>query len=271
MAVGDLGRRAAKWAVGGLDAFSPHSRGIVVLIYHRIGGGTAGSVDLPLPQFQEHLEWLSRERAVVTLDAAVTALGDGPPPAPDPVVITFDDGTADFVELALPALAEHGMHVTLYLATAFVEGRPHPSGAPPLSWAALREALSTGLVTVGSHTHDHVLLDRCPVEVIEDDLHRSIELIRENLQVDPIHFAYPKALPGSGPARAAVRARFRSAAVAGTRPNLYGGTDPYLLNRSPIQTTDSARWFRRKVEGGMAVEDRLRAGVNRLRYRGVST
>jgi len=85
------------------------------------------------------------------------------------------------------------------------------------------------------------------------------------------HFAYPKAVMGSPAADAAIRARFRSAAVAGTRVNEYGRTDPYRLARSPIQVSDGTRWFRQKVAGGMAFEDSLRRVLNRRRYQSATT
>jgi hypothetical protein len=71
---------------------------------------------------------------------------------------------------------------------------------------------------------------------------------------------------GSPAADAAVRARFDSAAVAGTHVNPYGTTDPYRLARSPVQVSDGMRWFRRKVAGGMRFEDDVRRLVNRRRY-----
>ena len=73
------------------------------------------------------------------------------------------------------------------------------------------------------------------------------------------HFAYPKALPASGAVEDEVRARFRSAAVAGTVPNRFGHTDPYRLARSPIQVGDPGWAFRRKARGGMRLEDDLRS------------
>jgi hypothetical protein len=76
---------------------------------------------------------------------------------------------------------------------------------------------------------------------------------------------------GSPAADAAVRARFDSAAVAGTQVNAYGNTDPYRLARSPIQVSDGMRWFRRKATGGMRFEDDVRRLVNRKRYAGATT
>jgi hypothetical protein len=63
-----------------------------------------------------------------------------------------------------------------------------------------------------------------------------------------------------------VRSQFASAALAGTRPNLYQRTDPWRLNRSPIQLEDGLRYFERKVRGGMRLEDDLRRLASRRRF-----
>jgi hypothetical protein len=89
--------------------------------------------------------------------------------------------------------------------------------------------------------------------------------------VEAAHFAYPKALAGSAAADRAVRRRFRSAALAGTRPNRYGASDPYRLSRSPIQRADGMRYFDQKLAGGMGFEDTLRRGLNRIRYIGAKS
>jgi peptidoglycan/xylan/chitin deacetylase (PgdA/CDA1 family) len=243
-----------------------------VLIYHRVGGGSGLELDLSIARFSAQMAWLAEQGVVTTLDDALDALAGGTAPPRDPVVVTFDDGTRDFVDHAVPELARHGIPATLYLATAFAErGEPLPYGAPPVSWSGLADAVSTGLVTVGSHTHTHALLDRLPDDDIARELDTSCGLIEDRLGTAALHFAYPKALPGSPRAAGAVRARFRSAALAGTRPNPYGRADPYRLARSPVQASDGMRWFRTKVAGGMRLEDDLRRGLNRVRYRGATT
>ena len=245
------------------------SPGVVVLIYHRVGGDSGLELDVSVRRFAEQMAWLAERGGVTTLDDALTTLGDVNRPRVDPVVVTFDDGTQDFVDEAVPVLARYGIPATLYLSTAFVEsGEPLPYGAPPVSWAGLRDAVSTGLVTIGSHTHTHSLLDRLPPQELARELDEPSRLIERELEVTPRHFAYPKALAPSPAAEAAVRARFLSAALAGTRPNPYGATDVYRLARSPIQASDGMRWFRAKAEGGMALEDDVRRVLNRVRYRG---
>lgn len=261
-----------KWTAAAADTVRrPH--GLVVLIYHRVGGHTPVSVDLPRPLFADQLAALAGGWAPLTLDAAADLLGaPGPPPGPPPVCVTFDDGTADFVDEALPELVTHRIPATLYVATDHVEsGREFPNGGRPASWAALRDAVSSGLVTIGSHTDTHRLLDRVSGPEAAAELDRSIALIEDRLGVVCRHFAYPKALLGSAPAEQEVKRRFRTAAVAGTRPNPYGRTDLYRLRRSPVQVTDGMRWFRRKAAGGMALEDDLRVLRNRRRYAGTVT
>ncbi|MCA1846965.1 MAG: polysaccharide deacetylase family protein, partial [Actinobacteria bacterium] len=149
-------RQLVKWTAAAADVVR-RPRGLVVLIYHRVGGHTPVSVDLPRPLFATQLALLTAEWAPVTLDNAVDILaGSAAPEGPPPVCLTFDDGTADFVEEALPELVAHRIPATLYVATDHVEaGRPFPNAGRPASWAGLRDALSTGLVTVGSHTHTH--------------------------------------------------------------------------------------------------------------------
>ena len=267
-----LALTGVKTAAAGLDRLRRVERGVVVLIYHRAGARSGTQVDLPVDLFSRQMELLATQERVVSLDQALDALAAPEPPPQDPVVVTFDDGTADFADVVMPILSEHRLPVTLYVATDFVErGVSFPHEGVPVSWAGLADAVSTGLLTVGSHTHTHALLDRLPAEEVDGELDRSIELIGQRLGVTADHFAYPKAVPGSAAAEAAVRRRFRSAALAGTRANRYGATDPHRLARSPVQLADGMRWFERKLAGGMGLEDGIRRVLNRGRYGGATT
>jgi peptidoglycan/xylan/chitin deacetylase (PgdA/CDA1 family) len=247
------------------------ARGVVIVLYHRVGARTPTAVDLPTPLFDEQMAWLAARGLQISIDDALSSLA-GPAPSdapsdPGPVVVTFDDGTADLVEVALPILCHHRVPAVFYLATDFIEhSRPFPNDGVPLSWAAVREAVSTGLVTIGSHTDTHALLDRVDPATAAAELDRSRILIEDNVGVTPLDFAYPKAVAGTAEVEALVRARFRSAAVGGCRPNPYGRADLHRLTRSAIQVNDGMRYFERKARGGMALEDRLRRVVNRRRY-----
>lgn len=266
-------KQAVKWSALGADRIRRPRRGVVVLIYHRVGARSSLDVDLPIEEFAAQMEVLARNHHVVTLDAALELLERDSEPADgrDPVVITFDDGTADFADLAVPVLARFDLPATLYLATEFIDRRrAFPNDGIPLSWSAIEDLGSTGLVTVGSHTHTHALLDRLPLDAVNDELDRADDLIEAHTGRRPRHFAFPKAVAGSTLADRAVRIRYRSAALSGTRPNPYGHTDLHRLARTPIQRSDGSRFFGAKARGGMRFEDSLRVIANRWRYRGAT-
>jgi len=267
--------RTLKTLAAAGDRVRPPTPGVVVLIYHRVGGGSGTEVDLSPEAFDEQMAWLAATDRVVSLDDAVAQLAGGDDAAVDaaapdegPIVVTFDDGTADLAEVAAPILVRHRVPATVYLATRFVdEGLDFPDDGAPLSWAAVREMAATGLVTFGSHTHGHLLLDRLsPAEAV-DELDRSKDLIEHHVGAPAHHFAYPKAVAASAEVEPLVRARYRSAALGGNRPNPYRGTDVYRLSRTAVQVSDDAAFFVRKARGGMALEDSVRRGLNRVRYR----
>jgi hypothetical protein len=265
--IGSVARGAVKVAAAALDEVRPSSRGVVVLLYHRVGGTSGTQLDLPTDLFVRQMEMLAERGTVTTLDRALRSLTTPAVPSEDPVVITFDDGTADFSDTVVPTLARLGLPATLYVATHFIEsGRRFPHDGIPLSWRAIIEALSTGCVEIGSHTHTHALLDRVGAKQVRDELDRSIELVEHRVGVRPVDFAYPKAIAGSGAVEAHIRLRFRSAAVGGSRSNPYGRSNLYRLARTPIQAADGMRWFRRKLDGGMALEEAIRGHANRIRY-----
>lgn len=266
-----LARTSIKASAAGLDVLRHPAPGITILIYHRVGAGSGGQMDLTPSVFDEQLRWLVDNHEVISLDDALDRLGtrrgEKSGRGGGAVVLTFDDGTTDWVDHVLPALEHHRVPATFYVATSFIEDRTLlPGDGSPISWAGLREMVASELVTVGSHTHRHMLLDRLEPAQIAEELDRCTELLGDRLGVHAEHFAYPKAVAGSVEAENAVRERFRSAVLAGTRPNPQG-TDPYRLHRSPIQRADTTPWFRRKALGGMRSEDDLRRLANRVRYR----
>ena len=96
---------------------------------------------------------------------------------------------------------------------------------------------------------------------------RSIGLIEERLGVACAHFAYPRAIRGDDAAEAIIRDRFRSAVVAGGRPNPWSGADLHRLTRTPIHGEDPRSVVQAKAAGGLRLEGRLREGLDRGRYR----
>ena len=259
-------RSIVRWSASTTDQIFPPTKGITVLIYHRVGGRSGSAVDLDAAVFNEQMSTLAAGGQLLSLHEAVEALTAGR--TCEGVVVTFDDGTADFCEVAVPILQRHGIPATLYAATHFIDsGEPFPWGAPPTSWPALRDAVSTGLISVQSHTHSHRLLNKAQAPWVADELDRSIDAIGSQIGVAPRHFAYPKAVRGNTVAEIAVRSRFASASLAGSRAN-QPGNDVHRLWRTPLQRSDTPEMFALKTRGGMRLEGSARSAVARVRYRG---
>ena len=160
-------RTAVKTTAAAVDVVFRPPPGLVVLIYHRVGRRSTVEVDLPVEMFADQMRHLIEHTRVVTLSDGLARLAE-PGASHEPMVaVTFDDGTADFADVALPVLAEYSVPVTLYVATDFLErGVSFPDDGTPLSWAALRDTTASGLVDVGSHTHTHALLDRLDADAV---------------------------------------------------------------------------------------------------------
>lgn len=235
-------RKATKAAVLPFGVLDPARQGdVVILLYHRVGAGDR-EVDLGIRAFGEQLAYLGGRDDVRCLDDALDADGHGG------VVVTVDDGTPDFHEHVVPLLVKHRVPALLYLATGLVADVARgPRGEDALTWSQLAEALSTGLVTIGAHTHDHTNLSHATERAAEEEMRRSKELVEERLGVACRHFAYPWAVASAGAERVA-RRLFRTAALRwGT--NRWGGIDRYRLARAPVLRSDGRTFFRAKVRG----------------------
>ncbi|MGH2727709.1 MAG: polysaccharide deacetylase family protein, partial [Actinomycetota bacterium] len=248
-------RRSAKAAVlpaGLLARRKPDD--IVVLLYHRLGNAPA-EIELSVNAFERHLATLASKHEPRSLDGALEKGG---------VVVTFDDGTRDFHSHALPLLVRYQVPALLYLATGGVNGGS--TEPDPLTWDHLAEAVATGLVAIGSHTHGHADLSKATEEQAEEEMRRSKELIEDRLGVECKHFAYPWAI-GSPAAERAAQKLFVTAALDGWRVNRRGTTDRYRLARIPILRSDGQFFFRAKVGGRLNAERVLYQAARRGPWR----
>ncbi|MGH8900415.1 MAG: polysaccharide deacetylase family protein [Egibacteraceae bacterium] len=241
--------------------------GATILIYHRVGGGTPDERDVSAEGFRHQLDVLAGHQ-VVTLDEALDGL-EARDRSPR-VVLTFDDGFADVHDAVLPLLVERRLPFTLYLATAYLGGLMHWDGStakaagPALRWTQAAELVSSGLCTLGNHTHSHAR----PEALTEAELDRCTAEIEDRLGVTPRHFAYPwgVAVPAM---ESALRARFRSSVTGELGRNL-PGVDPMRLQRVPVRRTDPPAFFEAKLRGGLGAERAYARMVSAAKAVGIS-
>lgn len=105
-----------------LSPAGPNAR-LTILIYHRV----LPEIDAIFPneitaeRFDTQMSHLKRVFNVLPLSEAVARIKAGTLPT-RAACITFDDGYADNVTLALPILQKYGLHATFFIATAYLNG-----------------------------------------------------------------------------------------------------------------------------------------------------
>lgn len=60
-----------------------------------------------------------------------------------------------------------------------------------LTWDELAEMLSSGLLTLGSHTQSHPMLTKIPTDEVRTELKESKTIIEQHLSIPINHFSYP--------------------------------------------------------------------------------
>jgi peptidoglycan/xylan/chitin deacetylase (PgdA/CDA1 family) len=170
---------------------------VPVLLYHSVSADPAGWIaDFAVSPatFRAHLDAVvaSGRQPLTVSQLADGRRGQGPLPA-RPVVITVDDGFADFADHALPALADRKLPSTLYVTTGCLAGKSWESVLPPADMlrAADLPGLEAAGVEIGAHSHTHPQMDLLSGRAAADELTRSHDLLAETLGHRIRSFAYP--------------------------------------------------------------------------------
>ena len=264
-------------------------RNIPILMYHSISSPASTgfrACTVSPAAFDEHLSYLKQHRyesVTITQFAQAARQGRDELP-PRPVILTFDDGYADFFTHALPALQRHGFTATLYVTTSFVGGSSRwlkyssERNRPMLTWEQLAEISANG-IECGAHTHTHPALDMLPPALAREEIARSKDLLEQHLGRQVPAFAYPYGYY-SATVRQIVQELGFASACAIKRSLCSLLDNPYTLSRLAITADTSMHDFAEALTTGrgalIASPDRrlrialrryLRSSWGRLQYR----
>lgn len=95
---------------------------VYILEYHAVATQGEAEGVVSAERFRRHAEWLKARWRCVTVAQAAEKLQGGLDE--DLLVFSFDDGYADNARVAFPILSSLGLPGTIYLATAFLDGKP---------------------------------------------------------------------------------------------------------------------------------------------------
>lgn len=170
-----------------------------------------------------------------------------------PVVLTFDDGFADFFTAALPVLKQYDFPATLYVSTAFVNGtsrwllHERETTRRMLTWQQLAE-ISTNRIECGAHGHSHPQLDMLSYTAACDEITRSKKLLEDQLEREIFSFAYPFGYYTAQVQRLVREAGYTSACAVRHRKSSETD-DPFALARLMVHGDSTLNEFAASLTG----------------------
>ncbi len=242
--------------------------GIPILVYHSVSRQARPAYRryaVTPDSLRRQLDALdAMGRTVVPLRAALRR-GELAASAGRSVVLTFDDGLADFLT-AFRILEERQLPATLFVATGYVGStsrwlRPlGEGGRPMLSWPELRDLHRRG-VEVGSHSISHRELDVLPSAELEREVAHSRVVLSDALGADVDLFAYPYGYHGPRVMAAVADAGY-VAALGVKHAVSNAGESPLSLARVVVggdtRVEDLADWLDRGALGPAPPSERVR-------------
>jgi len=229
--------------------------------------------------FAEHMKFLQENHyVVISLAEAVDIITRKPQPVTrnhslntrNPVVLTFDDGFADFNTEAFPILQEYGFCATVFLPTGFIsEKRGTFKGIKCLSWEEVQNLAASG-VQFGSHTITHRKMRELSWDQIDREIKESKKSIEDRIGTSAASFSYPYAFPEE---EQGFKTRLRISLVETGYTNgvttIIGTAteddDRLFLRRIPVNSDDDTNLFRAKLAGSYDWVHGLQRGFKLIR------
>lgn len=157
------------------------------------------------------------------------------------IAVTFDDGWKDNFTNAFPVLKRLGIKATMFIVPSCigeVSSKAMAEGETEREHVSLENILemSAAGIEFGSHTVNHLLLDRIPQSEVEFEVFESKRQIEDIVQQPCRTFAYPAGYYDEASKQAIEKAGY-IAAFSTT----YGPSDPidlFALNRTEIYRRD---------------------------------
>ena len=190
--------------------------------------------------FAEHMAYLHQHAYTpITVTQFINARVKGSSTLPErPVILTFDDGFADFFTGAFPMLLHYRFPATLYVTTAFVNGtsrwllREGEATRPMLTWNQLTEISAAG-IECGGHSHQHHQLDTLPLAQARDEIVHCKKLLEDRLGQEVSTYAYPYGYHSAAIKRLVLQAGYTSACTVKNEMSSEA-TDPFALVRLTV-------------------------------------
>lgn len=220
----------------------PSGKKIPILMYHAVDDDIWGEASLFVnpDNFKRQMEYL-HEQGFTTLFLSEISNASN---VSKPVIITFDDGYKDVYEFAYPIMKELNIKSNIYIITGWLDGKTY------MSPEMVKELSNSGLVEIGSHTVNHVVLASKSYEEQERQLKESKEFLEDLIGKEINTIAYPYGSYNTN--TETIAKKYYKYAVTIKSGSNYSDTysnNALTLKRYNIQNTTTIETFKKLVNG----------------------
>jgi peptidoglycan/xylan/chitin deacetylase (PgdA/CDA1 family) len=171
---------------------SDRARGakIPIIMYHDITAIKDVDWDVTPEDLEKHFQMLQEGGYTpITMDRMVNHLRTGSQLPEKPVLLTFDDNYTGQYKYAFPLLKKYNYPAVWSVHTRFVGTG---GKKPKATWDQLREMQKSGLVTIASHTVNHLNMVSLSDAEIEREVTDSKKVLEKELGIPIDYFTYPE-------------------------------------------------------------------------------
>jgi glycosyltransferase involved in cell wall biosynthesis len=191
--------RGVRQACEDPDFWQRLTHGTTILMYHAVGSPEEkpSKYILPFSRLAQQMAVINHLRHnVISLEEYLACRREYRLPPPRSIVITFDDGYADFWDYAYPILKRYNYPATVFLVSDKV-GKQNDwdrngslAGRQLMGWLEIRE-MAKDAITFGAHTRNHLSLLELGAETLKEEVEGSRKVIEQELGAPVLAFAYP--------------------------------------------------------------------------------
>jgi peptidoglycan/xylan/chitin deacetylase (PgdA/CDA1 family) len=235
-----------------------------ILMYHMISDHVSNAkfnkLRVPQKQFAAQVKWLSDQGFhFLTMQELHDQWGNLPVKA---VALTFDDGYADNLHMALPVLKKYQAKATIYIVVdrhdrdwSTYKKAHHNSGElareVKLTDPEIQELVASGLIEIGSHTLTHANLPKLNSADRKQEMELSRSMLQQLTGQTITSFAYPFGIYCSADVQAARDAGYKTAVTTIEKIDTYYPSPDFLqLSRIKVSGKDNLFGFICRIRSG---------------------
>jgi len=202
-------------------------------------------------KFERQIRYYTQKYRILSMSEAVDIIHTHKKNYGRCLVVTFDDGFKNNVEVAVPTLKKYDIPACFFVTSDFISIKPgdqkqlefyrknifHLSYPEVnMNWKDVRTLIRLGF-EVGSHTHTHRRLSSLSREEVLDELAESKQCIETHAGQPVRHFSWPYGTLGdlNPDFRKLVRQQGYVSCCSGVRGLNYSHSDVFYLGRDDIK------------------------------------